>query len=705
MSFQEPNNESHQPEKPQGDTTTAPVAERKPHTLTAHGKERIDDWFWLSEKSNPRVIELLEAENAYTEAVTTSQDELRTTLFNEIKGRVQETDLSVPIKRGPWWYYTRSVEGLQYPIRCRTQADRGVPTDSAPEQVLIDENKLAGDSEYFALGAFDVSPDGRRLAYSTDHQGDEVYAMHILDLETNELIGTPIERTSYGTAWSSEGDALFFMRQNESMRPYQVWRHVVDESAEDTCVFQEDDERFFVSVGNSKSEDFVSILVSSSITSEQHLLRASDPFGTFKVIEPRRHNVEYHAFHHRNESGERLFILTNEDAPNFKLMETSVEKTSRDNWKEIVGHRDNVKLDGVDPFKNFLVLAERAQASETMALLHLDGHRLEVVEQSEESYTAFATGNVELDTDIVRFNYSSMITPSTVFELNVSTGDRTLLKQQPVLGGFNADDYDTKRLWATAEDGTQVPMSLVYRKDRKQGAGPALLYGYGSYEISIDPSFSSARVSLLDRGFVFAIAHIRGGGDMGRLWYEHGKFLEKKNTFTDFIACANKLIEDGYTTSQQLAIRGGSAGGLLMGAVTNAAPQLFGAVVAEVPFVDSLTTMSDPTLPLTVHEYEEWGNPEDPEYYDYMASYSPYDNVTNASYPAMLVTAGLNDPRVSYWEPTKWVQKLRAHNTSTHPILLKTELGAGHGGPSGRYDAWRDEAFVQAFIISATSAT
>lgn len=685
-------------------TPKPPVAPRRPHELVKHGDVRIDNWYWLRDRDNPEVIAHLEAENEYTAAVMKDTEQLQSDLFEEIKARIQETDLSVPYRKGKWWYYTRSEEGKQYSIHCRKPDLNGEIGGDDTEIVMFDENVAAADTEFFDLGTFDIDPAGNLLAYSTDTKGDETFEMRIRNLETLEDLEDVIPDTYYGSAWSADGSVVFYTRQDETKRPFQVWRHVIGtNSNDDVLVFQEDDERFFVGVGNSKTEDFIVISCSSSLTSEMHFLRSTTPLENFQVIEPRKQGVEYHVSHHRMD-GDTFFILTNEDSPNFRLMKTPVASPGRANWTEVLAHRDDVKLDGVQSFERYLVLGERANGNARIATLDLQTNEYKVMEQDEPVYTAHTAGNAEYNTDVLRFNYTSLITPNTVYEQNLTTGERKLLKRQPVLGDFDQNLYTSERVWATAQDGTQVPISIVYRKDRGKNGGPTLLYGYGSYEISIDPTFSSLRLSLLDRGFAFAIAHIRGGGDLGRLWYEHGKFLEKKNTFTDFIACAEKLIADKYTTAHKLVARGGSAGGLLMGAVTNMRPDLFAGIVAEVPFVDSLTTMLDPSLPLTVHEYEEWGNPEDPEYYEYMKSYAPYENVAKTAYPQMLVTGGLNDPRVSYWEPAKWVQKLRENNTGNSVVLLKTEMGAGHMGPSGRYDAWKDEAFTYAFMLKVTSA-
>jgi oligopeptidase B len=677
---------------------TPPQAERRPVELTKHGDVRVDEWYWLRDREDSAVIELLEAENTYTAEVMRDTEDLQSELFEEIKGRILETDLSVPVRKGAWWYYHRTEESKQYSIHCRKADNNGKISDI--ETVLFDENIAAEGTEFFSLGTFDIDPSGKRFAYSVDTDGSETFEMRIRDLETLTDLDDIIPNTSYGSAWSRDGSVLFYTREDEAKRPYQVWRHVVGtDAATDVLVFQEDDERFFVGAGNSKTEDFIVISIGSSLTSEIRFVSSDTPLEEFAIVEPRVQGVEYQVSHHRG-AEHTFYILTNENAPNFTLMKTSVATPGRANWTEVIAHRNDVKLDGVQSFASHLVLSERAEGNARIAVLNLQSGDYSVMAQDEPVYTASASNNPEFDTTTLRFNYTSLVTPNTVYEQDLVTGERQMLKRQPVLGDFDPSLYTSERLWATAVDGTKVPISIVYRADRGRNGGPALLYGYGSYEITVDPYFSSLRLSLLDRGFAFAIAHIRGGGDLGRLWYEDGKFLHKKNTFTDFIACAEHLIAEGFTTTDNVIARGGSAGGLLMGAVTNLRPELFAGIVAEVPFVDSLTTMLDPSLPLTVHEYEEWGNPEDPEYYEYMKSYAPYENVVDAEYPQMLVTAGLNDPRVSYWEPAKWVQRLREHNKGTSTILLKTEMGAGHMGPSGRYDAWKDEAFIYSWMLT-----
>jgi oligopeptidase B len=681
-------------------TSGPPIAKRVPVERTRHGDTVVDEYAWLRDREDPDTLAYLEAENAFHQAELAHTEALQERLFQEIKGRIQETDLSVPVRRKGWWYYTKTEEGKQYPSHWRKRATDAdtvhAPAEATPEELLLDQEAEAGDSDFFAVGVLDVSPDTSLLAWSADFDGDEVYELRFRNLADGTELPDVVPGTHYGSAWAADNTTFFYVKPDETQRPYQLWRHVLGTSADDdVLVHQEDDERFFLGVGTSKDDRYLFLHLGSKVTDEVWFLPAVDPTGTFTVVQPREQDVEYGVEHH---SG-RFFVVTNADgAEDFKLASTSVDAPGRANWTDVVPHRPGVKLAGIDVFTDHLVLYERTEGTRRIRVRRLSDGDEHLIEQPEAVSTA-SGGSAEFDTTVMRYGYTSMVTPSSVFDYDMDTRERTLLKQQPVLGGYDASRYATERQWATAPDGTKVPMSLVYRKDRAAG-GPALLYGYGSYEASMDPGFSSIRLSLLDRGFVFAIAHIRGGGEMGRRWYLDGKLLQKRNTFTDFIACAEHLVSTGLTTSAQLAIRGGSAGGLLMGDVVNERPDLFGAVVAEVPFVDALNTILDPSLPLTVTEWEEWGNPvESADVYAYMKSYAPYENVEAKDYPAMLVTAGLNDPRVSYWEPAKFVAKLRATKTDSNRLLMKTEMGAGHMGPSGRYDAWREEAMVLAFVL------
>lgn len=704
-----------------------PRAPARPVSLVAHGDERIDPWLWLRKRDDPEVIAYLEAENAYTKARLAPTEGLQQQLFEQIKGRIQEDDVTAPWQWDGWWYWSRTDAGRQYSTHCRL-ADperrldaRAVLAEATAHQagtggeaveVILDGNVLAGDSEYFALGVFDLSVDQATLAYAVDLNGSERFQLRFRDLARGRDLDEVIEEVTYGSAWSSDGTTLFYVRPDEAMRPYQLWRHRLGTDPEgDQLVYQEDDERFFLSVALTRSHRFVVVTSSSLVTSEARWIPASRPEDSPRVVLPRVEEVEYDVEHAVwPDAGDVWLIRTNSPHPgstetqtNFALYRAPLEDARPANWTTVLAHRPEVTLEDIEAFAHHLVVSERQGGLEQLRLHHFPSGDQELLPQPEPVYSLLGAVNAEWDTTRYRFGYTSLVTPVSTIDYDVRRGDRQVVKTQPVLGGYRPEDYRTERTWATAGDGTRVPISLVARSDvPRDGSAPCLLYGYGSYEAAIDPSFSATRVNLLERGWVFAIAHVRGGGEMGRTWYEQGKLQHKRNTFTDFIACAEHLVAEGWTSPARLAARGGSAGGLLMGAVTNLRPDLWRAVVAEVPFVDVVTTMSDESLPLTVTEWEEWGNPrDDPVAYEYMKSYSPYDNVGPFDYPALYVSAGLNDPRVGFWEPAKWVAKLRATRTNDSPILLKTELGAGHGGPSGRYDAWHDEARIQAFLLSA----
>jgi oligopeptidase B len=698
-------------------TTLPPLAGRIPAERRQHGDIFTDDYAWLAGKDNPDVIAYLGAENAYTDAATAHLAGLRDTIFAEIKARTQESDLSVPVRKGGWWYYTRTVEGQQYSIHCRRpagpgevmppSAEDGQPLDG--EQILLDGNELAGDSEFFALGAFSVSPDGRQLGYSTDFSGDERFTLRIADTATGALLDDEIRGTFYGCAWSGDGSALFYVTVDDAWRPYRVWRHTVGTpAADDVIVFEESDERFWVGVSLTRSERYLVIKSASKLTGEAWLLDAADPAGELRVVAPRRPGVEYDVEHQPDhQDGDRLLILHNDQAENFELAAAPVARPQA--WQPLIGHRADTRLLGVAAFAGHLVVWYRRDGLTGLAVYRGAGPPLEI-RFPEPVYSVSPGANPQYESSRFRLGYESLATPESVFDCEVATGELTLLRRRPVLplpGGrpFSPDDYSQYREWAVAGDGTRIPISLVCPNGTpRDGTAPCLLYGYGSYESSIDPYFRTARLSLLDRGFVYAIAHVRGGGEMGRRWYDEGKQLTKTNTFTDFIACAEHLVGRGWTSPSRMIARGASAGGLLMGAVANSAPAGFAGIVAEVPFVDPVNTMLDPSLPLTVTEWEEWGDPlHDPEVFAYMKSYSPYENVTSQEYPAILATGSLNDTRVLYHEPAKWIARLRAM-AKGGPFLLRTRMEAGHGGRSGRYDAWREEALITAWIIDTVGA-
>jgi oligopeptidase B len=702
---------------PQPVRTTPPAARRIPHERTFHGDTVVDEYAWLADKDSPETIAYLEAENAYTEAMTAGQAGLRDAIFGEIRARTQETDLSVPTRKGGWWYYTRTVEGMQYPVYCRRAVrpdDAGPPIsqDGSPldgEEVLLDGNELAGDEKFFSLGAYDVSPDGRLLAYSTDFSGSERFTMRVKNLVTGEAAADEIPDTFYGSAWSRDGSALFYVTADEAWRPYRVWRHMVGApAAEDVIVYEEADEKFWVGVGLARSERYVFITAASKLTSEAWLLDAAAPEGEFSVVMPRRPGVEYSVEHQvRADGTDRFLILHNDHAENFELAEAPVADPAV--WTPVISHREDTRLLGVDAFAEYLVVHLRRDGLTGLRTVGPDGAEHEVA-FGEPVYTVAPGANPEYESRLFRLEYASLVTPDSVYDCDMTTGQLALRRRRPVLplpgaGDYDPGDYEQYREWATAADGTRIPISLVCRKGTpRDGSSPFLLYGYGSYEVSVDPGFSIPRLSLLDRGFGYAIAHVRGGGEMGRRWYDDGKMLRKTNTFTDFVACAEHLAARGWTTPSRLIARGGSAGGLLMGAVANIAPQDFGGIVAQVPFVDALTTILDPSLPLTVTEWEEWGDPlHDPQVYAYMKSYSPYENVNGQAYPPILGVTSLNDTRVLYREPAKWIARLQAAARGG-PFLLKTEMTAGHGGRSGRYDAWHEEALVLAWIVTTAGA-
>ncbi|QBS42713.1 S9 family peptidase [Nocardia sp. CS682] len=703
------------------DGAAPPIAKTVPTERVHHGDVFIDEYEWLRDKENPEVIAHLEAENAYTEAQTAHLAQLRDSIFDEIKGRTQETDLSVPTRMGDYWYYSRSFEGKQYGVHCRcpiaadaegidawTPPQLEAGTEVPGEEVLLDSNVVAEGHDFFALGAFSLSHDGNLLAYSVDTVGDERYVLRFKDLRTGEMLPDAIAETAPGATWSLDGTHVFYQTVDESWRPDTVWRHRLGSpTAADVKVFHEPDERYWVSITSTRSEKYLMIWVGSKITTEGWVLESDDPEGEFRVILPRREGVEYSAEHAVVGGEDRFLILHNDvvdgvKAENFVLADAPVADPA--NLRLLIEHRDDVRLEDIDAYADHLVLSYRREALTRVAVWPLTesgyGERREL-EFDLELFAVGAGANPEWAQPTLRIGLTSFITPVQVFDYVPATGDLLLRKEQPVLGGYDANDYEQHRDWAVAEDGTRVPISLVWKKGLPVDAPkPLLLYGYGSYEASMDPSFSVSRLSLLDRGMVFAVAHVRGGGEMGRLWYEHGKTLTKKNTFTDFVACARHLIDTGVTAADRMIADGGSAGGLLMGAVANLAPELFTGILANVPFVDPLTSILDPSLPLTVIEWDEWGNPlADKDVYDYMKSYAPYENVEAKDYPAILAITSLNDTRVLYVEPAKWVAKLRATKTGDAPLLLKTEMSAGHGGVSGRYEKWKEVAFEYAWVL------
>ncbi len=677
------------------DTTTvgepAPVAHIERHVTSIHGMDLVDNYHWLRQRDDPRVISYLTAENAFTEATMAHTQGMQETLYQEMVGRIQENDLSVPTPIDQFFYYTRSVEGSQYPIYCRKRGSL-----DATEEILLDVNQLAEGHDYFRIASFEVSPDHRLLAYSFDTAGSERYTLRVKELSTGKLLADIVENTTYGLEWGNDNRTLFYVVSDAANRPYQLKRHHLGQPAtNDEVLYHEEDERFFVSLSKSRSRRFLFASSDSAITSEVYFLDADRPEGPLHLFAERRQGIEYSLDH----QGDHFFVRTNEEAKNFKLLRTPIDAIGRDHWREVIAQRADTKLEWIEPFARFLVVVERHRGLRRFEVRPIDGEA-HYIAMPEPVYTVFPSDNRQYDTDKLRFRYTSLVTPWSVFDYNLAERTRELLKQTEVRGGYDPSEYNSERIFATASDGTRIPISLVYKRGtRAAGPAPLWLSGYGSYGASSEPYFSSARLSILDRGFIYAIAHIRGGGEMGERWHDEGKLLNKRNTFTDFIACAEHLIANGYADPNRLAISGGSAGGLLIGAVLNLRPDLFTVAHAAVPFVDVMNTMLDPTIPLTVTEYEEWGNPNEKKYFDYMLSYSPYDNVEAKAYPHLLVTAGLNDPRVQYWEPAKWTAKLRATKTDDHRLLLKTNMGAGHGGASGRYSRLHETAFEYAFIL------
>jgi oligopeptidase B len=678
---------------------TPPKAKKIARTLTAHAHDRIDDYYWLNQREDPEVIAHMEAENAYFEARTQEQSGLRDTLFAEIKGRIKEDDSSVPYTKDGYEYQTKYETGDQYPRYLRRKLD------AEAAELMLNVNEMAAPHDFYQVGGLNVSDDNRYLAYGEDTISRRVYTIHIKDLLTGQNLPDQIPNTTGGSVWSADGQYLFYSVKDEALRPYKIMRHRLGTAPQDDAVvYEESDETFRAFVGRSKSKKYIVVGSAQTVSTEYHLLRADDPLGHFRCFQPRERDLEYSIAH----IDDRFYVLTNMDAKNFQLMVTPEDATTKNNWTTVIPHRTDTLLEDVELFKHFLVLSERTNGLTRLRILSnvsplhgAGGERDHYPEFKDEAYMAYTSQNPEFDTPTLRFGYQSMTTPASTYDYDMVTREKTLLKQQPVLGDFDVADYASERRFSESHDGTKVPLSIVYKKGTpKDGSAPLLLYAYGSYGQSMDPYFSVARLSLLDRGFIFVIAHIRGGEEMGRHWYDDGKLLNKKNTFTDFINAAEWLIANDYTRKEKLFAMGGSAGGLLMGAVANMRPDLWAGVVAQVPFVDVVTTMLDDSIPLTTGEYDEWGNPNVKEYYDYILSYSPYDQVEAKAYPNMLVTTGLHDSQVQYWEPAKWVAKLRELKTDDNELLLHTDMKVGHGGASGRFDAIKDVARDYAWVLS-----
>nr|WP_315179070.1 S9 family peptidase [uncultured Flavobacterium sp.] len=672
-----------------------PVAKIIPKSLEKHNETRIDNYFWLNDRENPEVIDYLNKENTYYDAMTAHTKDFQKELFEEMKGRIKEDDQSVPYLYNGYYYITRFEKGQDYPIYSRKKGSL-----SANEEILFNCNDLAKGHSYFQLGGLSVSPDNKFASFGIDIVGRRIYTIQIKNLETGEILSDKIENATGNSVWANDNKTIFYTRQDKvTLRSDKVFKHKLStDAADDVLVFNEKDDTFNVSVSKEKSRKYIVIGSGSTLTTEYRILNSDTPDGEFVVFQPRVRGLEYSISHF----GDSFYILTNKDkATNFKLMKTPENATAKENWKDIIAHRKDVLLEDIEIFRNYLVVEERSNGLNHIRIMPWNGAGQYYLPFGSETYNAYTTTNVDFDTDILRYSYQSLATPSSVIDFNMKTKEKEIKKEQEVLGGkFDKNNYIEERVWAKATDGTKVPISLVYRKGlKKDGNNPLLLYAYGSYGVTMDTYFSSTRLSILDRGFVFAIAHIRGGEDLGRQWYEDGKLLKKKNTFTDFIDCSKFLIQEKYTSPKHLYAEGGSAGGLLMGAVVNMAPELYNGVIAQVPFVDVITTMLDDTIPLTTGEYDEWGNPNVKKYYDYMLSYSPYDNVKAQKYPNMFVSTGLHDSQVQYWEPAKWVAKLRTQKTNDTVLYLNTNMDAGHGGASGRFEALKELAKEYSFLL------
>lgn len=673
-------------------SVVAPIAAKKAKELTIHGDTRIDNYYWLNDRKDVEVLSYLNKENTYTDEVLKPLDGFREDLFQEMKSRIKETDMSVPYYSDGWFYYSRYEEGKEYPIYCRKEKSL-----DTPEKIMLDVNKLADGFDYYQVSGLSLSSNKKILAYGVDNVSRRIYTIHFKNLETGEVYPFSIENTTGDSVWANDNETIFFTRKDESLRPFQIWKYSFgDDVNKAEIVFEEDDETFNCFIYKSKSKQYLFLGSSSTLTSEIQFLNADNPDGNWKLIHPRERGLEYGVGHQDN----KFYVHTNYEAQNFRLMEVEVENPNKDNWKEVIPHRPDILLEDIEMFTNYLVLEERVEGiSQIRVINHTTGDD-HYVNFGDSAYSAFATSNMEFDSKILRISYTALKTPSTLFDYDMDTREFTTLKEQEVLGDFDKNDYLSQRLMIEARDGQKVPVSLVHHKNTKiDGKAPMLLYAYGSYGHTIDPYFSTVRLSLLDRGFVFAIAHIRGSETLGRQWYENGKLLNKKNTFYDFIDCGKWLVANNYSATDNLFAMGGSAGGLLMGVIVNLEPQMWKGVVAQVPFVDVVTTMLDESIPLTTGEFDEWGNPKEKEFYDYIKSYSPYDNVEAKDYPNMLVTTGLHDSQVQYWEPAKWVAKLRDLRTDDNILLLQTEMDFGHSGASGRFESLKEVALEYAFIL------
>lgn len=672
-----------------------PIAKIIPHQLEKHGHIRTDNYYWLNDRENPEVIDYLNKENEYYQKSTEHTKAFQKDLFEEMKARIKEDDESYPYFYNGYYYITRFEKGKDYPIYSRKKESL-----TAAEEIMFDCNEMAKDFTYFNLNGISISEDNKWVSFGVDTVSRRQYTIQIKNLETNEILPLKIENTTGGATWASDNKTIFYTRKDEvTLRSDKIFKHKLGSNpADDVVVYFEKDDTFNVTVYKSKSKKYLIITSESTLTSEYQILLSGTPDAKFKVFQKRTRELEYSISHYEDS----FYIVTNkDDATNFKLMKTPEDKTSKENWVDLIPHRDEVLLEGIDIFKEYLVVSERFDGLNKIRIMPWNGGEEYYLPFEIETYTAYTTTNIDFDTEILRYGYQSMATPSSIIDFNMRTKEKIVLKEQEVLGGkFDKNNYIEERIWATATDGTKVPMSMVYKKGIKlNGQNPFLLYAYGSYGMTMDPYFSTTRLSLLDRGFIYAIAHVRGGEDLGRNWYEDGKLLKKKNTFTDFIDCSKYVIEQKYTSPEHLYAEGGSAGGLLMGAIVNMNPELYNGVIAQVPFVDVVTTMLDETIPLTTGEYDEWGNPNKKKYYNYMLSYSPYDNVEKKEYPNMYISTGLHDSQVQYWEPAKWIAKLRVYKTNNKQLYLDTNMEAGHGGASGRFEALKEVAKEFTFLL------
>ena len=686
------NSENNQTMNKSKNEVKAPIAEKVPYELKEHGNIRVDNYYWMNDREDQKVIDYLNAENAYTEAKMKHTEAFQEKLFEEMKGRIKETDESVPYFYNGYYYYNRYEEGKEYEITCRK-----IGSLDAEEEVIINANELAEGTSFFDVGDYSVSMDNKLLAFSTDTIGRRNYNIQIKNLETGEILKDKIPVTTGTVVWANDNATLFYALKDETLRSYKIMKHQLGSDVKkDQLIFHEKDETFGAYVYKSKSNQYLFIISWSTLSSEMQFLDANNPNGDFEIMQIRTKDMIYTASHYEKD----FYIRTNLDAKNFRLMKTPVNKTGVKHWKEVIPHRDNVLLEGTELFNDYLVLQEKELGLNKLRIISWDGNKDEYMKFNDPAYSVFISTNPEFNTPILRYTYNSLTTPRSTYDYNMDDDSQELMKQQEVVGGYNPGDYQSERIMVEARDGAMVPISVVYKKGlKKDGSNPTLIYAYGSYGSSVPPYFSSSRLSLLDRGFVFVLAHVRGSQTLGRQWYEDGKLLKKKNTFYDFVDCSKYLIEAGYTSEDKLFAMGGSAGGLLMGAIYNLSPETYKGVVAQVPFVDVVTTMLDESIPLTTGEWDEWGNPKDSVYYEYMLSYSPYDNVEAKDYPAMLVSTSLHDSQVQYWEPAKWVAKLRDMKTDDNLLILDINMDAGHGGASGRFARLKEVALEYAFML------